>query len=430
MFERLGVFTGGFTAEAAEQVCGSRALPPASVQNTLFALVEKSLVEVRRSRQGLRWHLLQTIRQYALERLAVRNATSTAGVMVADDTGGTEMSVEHRHFDYYAALVAHAESHQKGEEQSKWLDVQGAEHDNLRAALNWALNQSEFEKGLQLAGNLGWYWYTRGYHEEGARFLAAFHQKANAVPSALRLKAVQWLGNIAYGCSQFDVALRYFEEGLVLRTESGDPQRIAIGRSSVANAIGGMKQYDRALELLAENLTVFQAIGDKRNVALTLTNMGVMHYELKHYGQASKYHSEALDLFRGQRDTANIALALNNLADARLREGKITAVRPLLDECYRLCQQHGIRHRSVLCLLNYISLAIVEGDHTRAAILCGYVERYRTDIGYTPPSQTMERYHADIACIRKHLGEAQFNAMALQGEKMSEEALSDFVLHC
>jgi predicted ATPase/DNA-binding SARP family transcriptional activator len=427
LFDRLGVFVGGFTTEAACQVCGAAPLTPEGVAETVGSLADRSLIELLRSEEGGRYHLLQTIRQFALERLAARRAEISPSP-VTDEVEGEEPDRTHRrHLHYFAAFVEEAERHHRGEAHAHWLDRQDVEHENCRAALAWALEHGEAEAGLRLAGNLAGYLYTRGYHAEAAECLAQFLARTSST-APVRLKAVHWAGNIAYARADYAAARTYFEEGLALRESQGDRHHIAIGRASLATAIGGLGDHEEALPLFESNLILFQELGDLRNMALTWNSIGTIEDAREDYPKTRDCHIHSLRLFREAGDSANISLAAGNLAGMHIRLGDYAAARPLLAECLALYRTLRTRHRFVYVLMHYLCLAVREREFDRAATIVGFEEAFRESIGYALPPKIEERRQAERDAAFGHLGASRFDAQADRGAHFSEEETIAFLL--
>ena len=156
LFGRLSAFAGGFTLEAAESVAGRGGVEEEEVMELLTTLVEKSLVVAEESwERGARYRLLEPVRQYASEKLV---------------ESGEEDDVRRRHARFFLALAEEAEPGLRGPRQVEWLDRLEQEHDNLRAALAWSLEE---DLGPRMAGALSLFWYTRGYLSEGRSYLEA-----------------------------------------------------------------------------------------------------------------------------------------------------------------------------------------------------------------------------------------------------------------
>jgi predicted ATPase/DNA-binding SARP family transcriptional activator len=181
LFRRISAFAGGFTLDAAESVGGREGIDEEDIFELLSHLVDKSLVVANENWEtGARYRLLEPIRQHTREKLR--------------ESGEAE-AVGRRHTEFFLALAEKAEPELSRSQQAEWLDRLETEHDNLRAALSWALGR-EIDSGFRLAGALCWFWHTRGYLSEGRRYLEAVANSA-AVPPTVRAKALDGLGWIA-----------------------------------------------------------------------------------------------------------------------------------------------------------------------------------------------------------------------------------------
>jgi predicted ATPase/DNA-binding SARP family transcriptional activator len=184
LFRRLSVFAGGWTLEAAEVVCSGEAIEEGEVLDLLSKLVEKSLVvtEAGQEEDASRFRMLGPVRQYVHEKV--------------EEIGESE-AVRRQHAEYFLALAEEADPQLKGAEQEEWLKRLEQEHDNLRAALSWALEQGKAELGLRLSGALGDFWYMRGHLSEGQRWLEAGLAQSGTYSDSARAKALLHAGHIA-----------------------------------------------------------------------------------------------------------------------------------------------------------------------------------------------------------------------------------------
>jgi len=427
VFERLGVFVGGFTEEAACQVCGTAPATPESVAEALKTIADKSLLELLPAEQGLRYHLLQTIRQFALERLALRKGAAVEGASPKDASDNARMQTSLRHLHYFTDFVIEAERHHRGADHAQWLDRQDREHENCRAALAWALQHGEYDTGLRLVGSWAGYLYTRGHHSEATEWLKAFLERTLS-HSPGRLRATHWAGNLAYARADYATARRYFEESLALREIQGDPRDIAVGRASLATAINGLGGHAEALALFEANLLVFQEMKDLRNSALTWNSLAIVADASGDVPRVLECHLHSLQLFREAGDLANISMAASNLAGLYIDLGDYSAVRSHLAECLELHRTLRIRHRFVYLLLHSLCLAVREQAFERAAVVLGFAEAFRKSIGFVLPPKLGERFQAEEAAVRRHLSAARFDAQAARGAQMPEDEMIAFLL--
>jgi predicted ATPase/DNA-binding CsgD family transcriptional regulator len=306
---RLSVFTGGCTAEAAKAVCADDSLPEADILDLLTQLVDKSmLLVIRRRGQELRYRLLETVRQYASEKLS---SAGQAGL------------INDRHLDYFLGLAGCAEPELVGADQRLWFDRLELEHDNLRLAMGWALKGAAAgpEAGLRMASRLWWFWFVRGYMMEGGKWLertlaaSTSQSPADQVTRAIALAKLPWM-------EYFQT--HSFEEALALGRMLGPA-----GRESVALALWGMgnqacMQVDYALSqsLERQSLELFRELGHRWGTCEALTTLGMALGRNGNYQQAATVLEESLELAREAGDTNEIAFAHQVLGLVAMARGE------------------------------------------------------------------------------------------------------------
>lgn len=300
VFREFSVFLGGWTVEAAEALCDRT-----DTLDRLAHLVDKSLVAVDLEHSdGPRYYYLETIRQYARERLA-----------------GTEnpARLRDRHLDYFLKFAEQAETKLKGREQKKWLSRLEAEHDNLRASLEWSL-QSRPALGLRMAAALSEFWDTHGHLAEARKWLDRLLNATQSLPSdSTRVRAL--IASMAFASRQTDLQgwMSPLDQTLMLSQELNDTWGIA----QCLILKGFYKEYfegkiEDAEPLYAEALNLARNLGDKLFLGHALGPMA--SYALKHYEHehAAEIYNESLMLFREVENEREIAGALENLAEVEL----------------------------------------------------------------------------------------------------------------
>ncbi|HET9682662.1 MAG TPA: NB-ARC domain-containing protein, partial [Gemmatimonadaceae bacterium] len=201
LLARLSAFGGGFTLEAAEQVCGGEGLPPADVLDLVAELVEKSLVQMREADDTARYRLLETVRQYGAERLAER--------------GETEV-MQRRHAEFFFALAMEAEPHLSTTTRPAWVRRLRHELDNLRQALTWSREHDE-EMHVRLVGMLHWFWFSTGQWPEARQWLrSALTLPAGQRPTRDRAILLFSAGCIASLQARAESAREHLEEAEAL----------------------------------------------------------------------------------------------------------------------------------------------------------------------------------------------------------------------
>ncbi|MGH2602442.1 MAG: ATP-binding protein, partial [Dehalococcoidia bacterium] len=324
LLARLSVFAGGCDLEAAEAVCadgeqgvpreqgtGNReqAPPPSpnpyslhpvpsdAIFDLLTSMAEKSLLVVEYHGEAARYRLLETVRQYAADRLAV--------------AGETE-AVRSRHANWALALAQHAAPRLVGSEQETWLQRLELEHDNLRAVLQWTLDSGGTVLGLQLAGALWRFWQTRGYLTEGRTWLERLLAHGEGVPPSVRAAALFGAGVLAHDQGDYTSAVPYVEHSLALYQDTGE--EAAAEALLLLGALAWRRsEYATAAAHCEESLTIARAADDRRLTARCLNLLGLIAMDQGRYPTAHDRFEEALALARDLGDLRTSAVTLSNL---------------------------------------------------------------------------------------------------------------------
>ncbi|HEX5504123.1 MAG TPA: helix-turn-helix domain-containing protein [Thermomicrobiales bacterium] len=375
LFARLGVFAGGWTLAAAAEVSseqseGRNALPGEdfSLLTSHFSLLEQSLVRAETAAGGEpRYAMLETIREYAAERLAA---------------SGEEEAVRARHAAYYLTLAEEAEPHLRGPEQGAWLARLEAEGDNLRAALTWALEGGEAEVGLRLAAALAGFWRTRGHHAEGQRWLERALALTADAPDAARAKALNAAGAIAVERYDLARAEAWYAEGLALWRAAGDARggvRALVGLGSVAFIRGDYpaaeRSYREAAAWAREAGQTWEAANALTNLTLALRYRGVL-------AEAAARGAESLALFEALGDRQGVARALVHLAEVDRDRGDLAAARSHLDDALVVLRALGDRIGIADALADLGRVALERGEPDLALACCRECLAHAREVGH------------------------------------------------
>lgn len=404
---RLAVFAGGWTMEAAEGVCAGQGIAAAEVLALLAALVDKSLVQVEEARGQVRYRLLETVRQYAGERLAAC---------------GEADAMRRRHAAYYLAWAEQVEPLLSGPAQGAWLDRLAEEYDNLRAALRWAADHGDADTGLRLGGALWRFWSVRGPYGEGRAWLTLLLARAGSSgDTAVRAKALASAGLLAHQQGDYAAARPFFEACLALRREIGDPGAIARALTNLS-----FVAPEQAGALLEEALALGRAAGDKLGILRTLNTLGEIAWVEGDYERATPLYEESLALCRESGDRLGAIHVSYNLGSVALARGDAAGAAPYFRASLRLCRELGDQGLAGKCLLALASVAAATEQPARAARLYGAARVLYEATGLD--EDRIGRAHARqcLTTARAALGEAAFAAAQAQGRALSlEEALAE-----
>jgi predicted ATPase len=358
LFRRLAVFAGGFSPEGAEDVCHRDGLEQSEVLPLLLALVDKSLVVMREQRGVARYHLLETIRQYAQELLT---------------SAGEEETVFSRHRAWYFALVESVGTGLWDERQVVWGERLEEEHANVRLGLAW-YRDNDAVSGLRLAASLWRFWNDRAHLSEGRQWLETMLSR---VPDRTRLRArallglgyrIAFLGSHAASTVVLEESLSIFEElgdKAGLGVALGNLGWLALLRGDYRNA---RSHYEAALEALREAGDLHEA-GDQSYVGMFNADHGEMTRWGGNYELANSLFAKALEAFQRAQDRRGVGYTLTYLGDLQRRMGDTEGAKASLEHSLRLAREIGHAGNVANALVRLASLARGEGENEKARAL-------------------------------------------------------------
>jgi predicted ATPase/DNA-binding CsgD family transcriptional regulator len=351
VFRRVSVFAGGWTLEAAQAVCSDKSLDAPAILDVLAELVDRSLVVAQGQEAEVRYELLETLRQYAHERLQV---------------AGEVAQLRDRHAAWCLSDVAEPTQRMlSGPDQVAWLDHLERELDNVRVALGW-LRESDPLTGLRIAGGLSRFWVNRGYFAEGRQWLEGLLDRAPG-RSAAQAKALGAAGELAMRQGALTQASSHLQEALAVYRELGDQAGVAtcLERLGLALALQGDSSSGGAR--MREALDVFQAIADQPGVGWTRVTLGMFSRTVGDLDAATEFLQAGLTDLRAIGDQYGIAHALNNLGQLARVRGDFERAAVLLEESLSLFRG-GLDSGQLAWTLNCVgNVARLRGDAQRAA---------------------------------------------------------------
>lgn len=382
---RLSVFSGAFALEAAEAVCVGPGVGPEEVIDHVTRLVEKSLV----NRQEQRYRLLETVRGYARERSL--EAGEAAGAY-------------HRHRDWYLGLVRRAApAFFRGPELAAWLDELEAEHDNLRTALSWSLNEpGGATAALELASGLWRFWEIRGYLREGRQWLERVLAATAGETSSARVDVLTAAGILASAQGDHAAAVGYHEQSLALQEQSGSKQGVQFALHNLANAALHTGDLARARTLYERAIAI--AGSDDPNRAFVYINLADVADGQNDRAAARDYYEKAIEIVAASRDTWGMANALSSYGQSAARHGEHATARERYEQALAIYQQLGDQRAEARLMT---LLADVDADEGKTAeslrLLYGALE-IRCRLGDSPGiCGALERFSAgamDLDAVR------------------------------
>lgn len=362
-FVRLSVFRGGWTLESADAICGERTgdQSPSAALTAMTALRERSLLladEGGSERSEMRYRMLDTLRDFAAEHLAPAEAALR----------------RRAHAEFFLDLAETAEPQLSGRNQSRWIAQLEVEHDNLRAALSWALEEWAAELGLRLASALSTFWDVRGYLSDGQEWLSkllALPQPASPAPhlAAIRAKALNSYGYLARNQGHSDAVDTAMRESMTLWRSLGDDRGMATALMTLATVAYSRENCDEARALLEEGLSLARKLGDQKLVARALLSLGNIALEQGQWDQAWSHYGESLNLYQNLGIRNFTAYAFNNMGLVARYRGDLETAGGLIRNSLATCRELSERPGTAEALLNFGTIVRLEGRNAAARSL-------------------------------------------------------------
>lgn len=350
LFQRLGVFSGGFALEAVENVCAGDGLEPGRTLDLLTSLVEKSLALVHEHRRRMRYGILEPIRQYSRERLV---------------QSGTETKIEGRHVHYFVRLAERIEPLLLGSEQQQGLDELEIEHADFMAALRYAV-EHEPETALKLCNALGWFWEKRGSLAEGRDWFMRTIARSPLTAVNMRGEAYVRAGRIACWQGEYEEAVTLTEQGLRLCKESRNHRWTGMA----LNNLGGIAAYrgepEQAQSWLEQSLAIGKEYGDDDLVWRSLGDFSVVAMLQGDYESARDLIEQALLITRRRGDEEAKMLCLRGQGEIECAFGNDEKAASCYEETLAIARKLGHKRAFAGALEGLGKVAFNQGDHARA----------------------------------------------------------------
>jgi non-specific serine/threonine protein kinase len=460
VLRRLSVFAGGCSLATAEAVCAGDGVEREQVLELLSSLVTKSLVVAQTlQRDEARYHLLETIRQYAQEKL------------IASDEW---LAIHDRHLQCFLQLTEETVPKLSSPYQQLWLNWLEGEYDNIRAALTWSLESdlmksNRIEAGLRIAIAIYQFWTIRDYVEEGltwferllaqadernspvvranalayAAFLAGFRGNASAQMAYGREAAVLaetagdegkpalvWaLAAQAYGAraaGDYQTEFTISERAIQLNRELGDSYQLGVALSVGSFSAMARGHYDAAHAMLDESLILLREAGNTYRIAMALNFSGDLARCEQNYAQAQTAYEDSISLLRELDAVRDLASALHNLGHTCLHLGDVERAHALFSESLAAQQAQMNTPGMAECLIGFAALAVVFGlPAVGARLLAAAVEIGGQRIAFAWVA-TRKEYEHYLALARARLTEAEFQAEQAAGDTFSLEQAIEY----
>lgn len=383
LWQRLSVFVGAFTLEAAEWVVSGDGIPGDEALDLVAQLVDKSIVSVVEQQGQTRYHLLETIRQFGLTKL--------------EESGDTQVVLQ-RYCAWYVRLAEEAERHMAGPDQKAWVARLEQEYDNLRAVLQTCDRNGETETGLHMTIRLQTFWFIQGHLNEWHGRLQLLLGKQAKQPSVLRARALASLGWVAVLGCDYRLALTALEEALAVWRELQEERGVTEALTSLAIVNGRQGNYPAARVLLTEALAKFQDLGTKQDIAATLVNLGLVAMGEGDGEGAARFFSESMPLMEELGNQQGIVICLSSLGAVACIQGDFARADALYAQSLTLARETGNRWRVAGVLAGMGRVAGDQGQLERATALYRESVAIRQELGDKAGLVECLEGLAEVAC--------------------------------
>jgi predicted ATPase/DNA-binding CsgD family transcriptional regulator len=459
LLRRLAVFDADCTLDMAESICAWDEIAKEHILELISSLADQSFVVAETSgRTEARYRLLETIREYALEKLK---------------EAGEVKLLRDRHLDFFVARVEEIapKLQQSSAYQGLWINWLEGELDNIRPALDWALESGQVEAGLRLAVALFMFWVSHGSMAEGINWNERLLVQSDAeVPILLRARAA-WNAGMMAGLLGDTTAARAYERTTVALCEAagkegaqllalaqgpinaaafingdfaavytriehnnqqardvGDELELPFGLASQAAAAIGLGKYQIARSLIEEALPAQQKVGDPWRVAVILSFLGHLEHWEQNYGRAQGTYEESLALLRKVGGTGEEPRVLQGLAHARLQQGDLNQAHALICESVMLYKSRGNIQGLGECLIGFGALALERGMPAEAVRLLTAGATHGKSLYLALLLSEGKEYQRYLAAAHSQLTEHKFEQAQEEGRAQSLEKAIEYAL--
>jgi predicted ATPase/class 3 adenylate cyclase len=451
LFRRASIFAGGWTLETASEVIASETIEKGDVLELLASLAEKSLIVVDTTLPTERYRLLESTREYGLEKLTEK---------------GERIGLARKHAECFAAMAREADDVSKNKPAHSWLNMYEPEIDNFRAALDWALSaDNDPISGGTIAGNLGLLWWYGGRTGEGRRWtMSALSRideaRAPAVAARLWLtsavlndglrkledgeraralyeslgdrrgtaRARRCVGSGLHQLGRIDDAERELRRAMPDLREAGDATEVVRCLFSLSSTVWARGDAEVARQLLGETLTAAKALGDDAASAGYLFNLAELEFSQGGIEAAVRHATDALAIYLGAKNFRLVAIVYANLAVYRIALGQLGNARAEACEAIRWSRETQYTYCTAIAIQHLALILSLRGERHRAARLAGYVDAAYQKLGSRREPTEAWAYNKLLISLREGIASDELEVLMAEGAGWTEDQTADEAL--
>ncbi len=409
LFRRLAVFRGGFALESAEAVCGDGV----DILDGLSSLIDKSLLRrVAGLGETARFLMLETIREYGIERLAAEG-----------ELDGTRR----RHAEHFAALAEQAELDMGAAYEERWRHRLWRDIENVRTAVDWSLRSSP-QTSARLGGGLGWLFYNHGHLTEGRIRIEQILQTIDDVDDHLRSKVLFQGGVLAMSLGEWDQARVRLEQSLVLFRRYGDAKREAMATAMIGHVSRSTGEYEEASKHYQTALGIYRRLGSQWGIAWALFDLGMAARDQGHDDEAVALHEQSLALFRTQGYRWGTAWQLWSLGALAHRRGNDALARENFAESLALYRALDDRRGIAQSLEGLATIVFVAGRMNETARVLSAAAAVRAELGAPLAFSDRREYDRMLESVKVSVSAEEFEREWSSGRSFEPDDAIRFAL--
>jgi predicted ATPase/class 3 adenylate cyclase len=402
LFSRMAVFRGGCTIEAAEGVADADV-------DLLQSLVEKSLVR----HVGDRFRMLETIREFAAERLA--------------DSGEGDQLAQ-RHAEFFVAFVEAAGEQLTGPDQSTWWQRLTDEIENIRAALAWSSAGARPNIALRLSARMWRYWWQRGHYAEGRKWYTAALAAGSQEPEMLRADALSGLGSMEMGSGDTTKAIQIFETCLDIFQRHGDYAQTVRTFTDLGIALTDEGKLDLARESFERALVLTRGADDVRRTAVNLINLGDLALVERDLERAADLFEQAFHAMVDVGDAQSAGNAMGNWGQVEFLRGNLDVAARLLSDALSRLRETDDRYSILHSMITVGALFLARGDTARAGIVLGRVDGLQREMDIAINPSELRLLDETLATMRATIPAGELEPLLAEGRALDHDAALDMII--
>ena len=410
LFRRLAVFRGGFALDSAEAVCSDVGL---DVLDGLASLVDKSLLRRIAPAGTTRVFMLETIREFGVERLA---------------TGGELEQSRARHAAHFADIADRAEASLISPDEERWMERLWRDSENLRAALDWSLQAGDLQTAARLGIGLGWLLYLHGHLTEGRARLEQILQAASNLDGALRGGVLLSAGVLAWSVGRFEQARAWLEQALPLWEQYGRRKSLAMTLAFLGHVARSLERLDEGAQRYQAELDIYREINNERGIAWALFDLGLAARDRGSADEALALHEQSLAVFRRVGYRWGMAWTLWNLGVLAHRRGDDGQAHAHFGESLELYRVRDDRRGVAQCLEGLAAVLFTTGQAQASARVLSAADALRAGLGAPLALSDRREYDQTLEGLKAAMAAEEFDTEWGAGRTLEVEAAIQLAL--